>query len=307
MRKENPEWAAEIGGESSLSAFGQKISDYKQLAKFRLTATVVFTSVMAYIIAAPFGVNWMVALLLASGGFLVTAAANALNQVLEKDFDKLMTRTKNRPVAAGRMTVSEAVLSAGFMSLIGIILLALVNHWVAFLGTLSLVIYAFIYTPLKRVSTIAVAVGAVPGALPMLIGVAAAEGQITTFALMLFAIQFLWQFPHFWAIGWVGFDDYKKAGYKLIPAVNGERDPQIGWHSFIYAMFLALVCGSLPLLSLTGIGAGIFLVLLSLGYAYFGLNLYRNKDRKSAMQLMFSSFAYLPLVILILFLDKFLF
>ncbi|MCB0563009.1 MAG: heme o synthase [Phaeodactylibacter sp.] len=276
------------------------------LVKFRLTMTVVFSSVMAFLIALSGPVNWLAIFILAAGGFLVTGAANALNQVLEKDFDKLMKRTADRPLAAGRMSISEAVMAAGFMSLFGITLLALFNPWAAFFGTLALVTYAFLYTPMKRLSPSAVAVGAVPGALPTLIGCVAAQGELTFLGLSLFALQFLWQFPHFWSIGWLGFEDYANAGYKLMPTnQKGERDSRIGLQAFLYALFLVPVSIIPYMLGVSGWVSAVVVVILSLGYAYFGWSFYRVGSRKSALQLMFFSFAYIPVSLVALFADKF--
>ena len=283
----------------------QKVQDYKMLVKFRLTMTVVFSSVMAFLIALSGPVNWLAVFILAAGGFLVTGAANALNQVLEKDFDKLMKRTAGRPLAAGRMSTSEAVMAAGFMSLFGITLLALFNPWTAFFGMLALVTYAFLYTPMKRLSPSAVAVGAVPGALPMLIGCVAAQGEITFLGLSLFALQFLWQFPHFWSIGWLGHEDYSNAGYKLMP-VNGkgECDRRVGLQAFLYAMFLVPVSLIPYALGVSGWISAIAVGAIGLGYAYFAWNFFREGSRKSALQLMFFSFAYIPVSLLALFADK---
>lgn len=293
-----------VAEQSSFSLIGQKVRDYKMLVKLRLNLTVVFSSVMAFLIAGNGSINWTAVFILALGGFLVTGAANTLNQVLEKDYDKLMKRTADRPLAAGRMTISEAVMAAGFMSMFGIIFLALFNPWTAFLGMLAMVSYAFVYTPMKRISTQAVLLGAIPGALPMLIGCVAAEGELTLLGLALFSLQFFWQFPHFWAIGWLGFDDYNKAGYKLLPTKNGERDPNVGLQSMYYALFLLPVCVLPYILGVTGIISAVALVLAGLVFAYFGWNLYQKRDRKAALQLMFASLIYNPLTLILLFIDK---
>lgn len=282
----------------------RKVEDYRMLVKFRLSLTVVFSSVMAYLIAAGSPVRIVSVVILALGGLLVTGAANALNQVLEKDYDRLMKRTANRPLAAGRMSVSEAVIAAGFMSLIGITLLALFNPWTAFFGTFAMMSYAFLYTPLKRISPVAVAVGAVPGALPTLIGCAAAQGEITLLALTLFTMQFLWQFPHFFSIGWLGFDDYRKAGYQLIPAVEAKPHPVIGRQALLYTLFL-LPISILPY----WVGASSAIataIVLSVGmiYAWFAWRFYSRLDRKAALQLMFFSFLYIPTVLIVLVIDK---
>jgi len=292
--------------QNELVAWRQKITDFKLLVKLRLTLTVVFSSLMAYLIAlgeAP--LQWYNLLLLGVGGFLVTGASNVLNQVLERDFDKLMTRTADRPLAAGRMDVSEAVMLAGFMSLAGITVLAFFNPLTGFFGTVALVSYAFIYTPMKRVSPLAVTIGAVPGALPTLIGCVAAQGELTVLALVLFMIQFLWQFPHFWSIGWLGFDDYQKAGYQIVPAQNGERDRSIGFQAFLYALLLVPTTAAIYFLGLASALTTVIVVALSLIYTYFAWNFYQEYSRKTALQLMFSSFFYIPLALVVLFIDKF--
>ncbi|MFN7118481.1 MAG: heme o synthase [Saprospiraceae bacterium] len=289
--------------ERSFSSVGQRVQDYKMLVKFRLTATVVFSSVMAYLIAAEGPINWVAIVILSMGGFLVTGASNALNQVLEKDYDRQMKRTADRPLATGRMTISEAVMAAGLMSVMGVTLLALFNVWAAFFGMLALLLYAFVYTPMKRVSPIAVLIGAFPGALPTLIGAVAVQGELTMLGLVLFAIQFFWQFPHFWSIGWLGYEDYNKAGYKLLPA-KGLEDRNTGLQSFLYALFL-LPIGLLPyFLGVSGIASAIIVLILSIFYTYLGWNFYKQNNRKAALRVMFFSFLYNPLVLIALFIDK---
>lgn len=285
--------------------FLQKIQDYKMLVKLRLSLTVVFSSVMAFLIASNGNWTWLAVGFLALGGFLVTGAANALNQTLEKDYDKLMTRTANRPLAAGRMTSSEAVLAAGFMSMIGISLLALFNPWAAFLGTLSLVFYAFVYTPMKRISPVAVLIGAIPGALPTMIGCVAIEGHLSLLAVCLFGLQFFWQFPHFWAIGWLGNEDYSKAGYKLVPMRDGKMDDkEMGWQSLLCALVLIPV-GLLPYFTgVSGLWSAVVVSLLGIGYAVMAWRFYRQPERKTALGLMFYSFAYIPFSLILLFIDK---
>jgi len=281
----------------------QKLKDYHMLVKFRLTLTVVFSSVVAFAIAADV-LHWGAVAILAAGGFLVTGAANTLNQVLEKDFDRLMKRTADRPLAAGRMTVSEAVMFAGLQSLFGITLLALFNPWAAFFGTFSLVLYAFLYTPLKRISPVAVFVGAIPGALPTLIGCVAAQGTLTPLALSLFTLQFLWQFPHFWSIGWLGFEDYNKAGYQLVPSKDGQPDRSIALQSFVLALCLVPVGLTPYWIGAAGVVSAGVVVVLSLVYAGFSWNFYQKTDRRSALMLMFFSFLYIPVSLLAFFADK---
>ena len=297
-----PTSKASSAGTTSLVS--QKVKDFGELVKFRLTLTVVFSAVMAFVIAAEGSIDLPALIVLSLGGFSVAGAANALNQVLEREYDKLMKRTASRPVATGRMSVSEAVLTAGLLSIAGLMLLATFNPWAPFFGVMALLSYAFLYTPMKRISPSAIAIGAFPGALPVLIGCVAAQGELTSLALSLFALQFFWQFPHFGAISWLGFEDYQKAGFRFVVAVKGERDVAIGLQAFIYALLLVPV-GAVPWLNgTTGPVSAAVIAVLSLAYAWFGWNLYKRNDRRSAIQLMFFSFFYLPLALLALWLDK---
>lgn len=276
----------------------ERIQDYGLLIKFKLSLTVVFSAVLAYLIIGGASATMLGGVLLFVGGMLVTGAANALNQVLEKDYDALMERTKNRPVVTGRMSASEAVLSAGLMSLVGITILGMFNPLTAFLGMLSLVMYAFLYTPLKRFSSVSILVGTMPGALPVLIGATAVQGYISEFALVLFIIQVVWQLPHFLAIAYVGFDDYQKAGYKMLPMKGKSLDPAIGLYALLSALTL-IVLAFLPMLS-GDVGLVMCLIVAFAGVAYsiFAYKFYKNSSRGTALKLMFSSFAYLPIVLI---------
>ena len=294
-----------VHSNSVFGALTQKLTDYKLLIKFRLSALVVFSSVMAFLITAPSAAfSWTAVLALIVGGMLVTGAANALNQVLERDYDKLMTRTANRPLPTGRMTVSEAVIAAGLMSMVGIIVLSLFNPLTGLLGMLSLILYSFIYTPMKRVSPIAVVIGAIPGALPTMIGCVAFGGQMTSLAIVLFGIQFLWQFPHFYAIAWLSFEDYTKAGFHLLPSKRGVKDENAGRQSFYYALLLLPVSLTPYMMGISGIGSAIFVAVIGLLYIYFSWDFFKKCTRKTALKLMFSSFFYLPLVLIALYIDK---
>jgi len=291
--------------DGSMTIFGQRLRDFLMLVKFRLSVTVVFSSVIAYLIAAPGAISWIALVVLAAGGFLVTAAANTLNQVLEKDYDRLMKRTEDRPLAAGRMKIADAVLAAGFMSLFGISFLALFNPWTAFFGTFALVSYAFVYTPMKRVSPGAVLIGAIPGALPTLIGCVAAQGELTWLGLVLFAIQFCWQFPHFWSIAFLGYEDYARAGYKLVPETNGKIDvSKLGWQALLYALALVPLALLPAYLGATGWLSGVIVAILGAIYSYFAWRFLQVPARKTALQLMFFSFGYIPLSLLLYWGDK---
>ena len=280
--------------------FRDWLQDFELLVKFRLSTFVVFSSVVAYFIAAGDNFHFISFLLLTAGGFLITFSANILNEILEADFDKMMERTSNRPLAAGRWSSSSAVVLAGFTCLVGIICLALLNPLTSFLGMVSLVTYAFIYTPLKRYSTISVVVGAIPGALPVMIGMIAHDGVITPACLFLFAIQFIWQFPHFWAIGFLSFDQYHKAGYKVLPEEDGKIDNRLGLQSFIYASLLIPVAGIGYMAGLVSLPGTIAIGLLSFYFIRKAWIFYRRFERESARALMFSSFIFLPLALMIL-------
>lgn len=283
-----------------------RLADLAALIKFRLSATVVLSSVLAYLVALPAGqLSWWAVAVLSAGGFLTTAAANIINEVLEKDYDRMMERTKSRPIASGSMSGSDALLIAGFSSLAGITLLALFNPWTAFLGMLSLISYAFVYTPLKRVGPVAVVVGAIPGALPALIGCAAAEGSITVLGIVLFTIQFFWQLPHFYAIGYLGYADYKKAGFRLVPESEGQVDSATLGRDALFAAVALLPLGLLPsLLGFSALWAGGLVTLAGLVFSYFAWQFKRKPGRRTALAMMFYSFAYLPLVFTVLWAGK---
>jgi heme o synthase len=283
----------------------EKVKDIGILMKFKLSLTVVFSAVMSYLIAIKGDIVFSDLLVLFLGGLFTSGAASGLNQVLEKDFDTMMKRTENRPIAAGRMTVSEGVLISGLMCLLGISLLAYFNPISAFLGMISLVSYAFVYTPVKRISNIAVTIGAFPGALPIVIGCTAAQnGVLTPLAIALFAIQFIWQFPHFFAIAWLGDEDYKKAGFKLLPTKEGVKDSNTGKQSLIYSLMLVPLSWIPFYLGATSWISAVYLTVLALIMAYFAFNFYKKDDRKTALIQMFYSIAYLPLALIGLYLDK---
>ena len=280
------------------------VGDYLMLIKMKLTSLVVFTALASYLIASGLSFTGIDLLLLAIGGFGVAGASNALNQVLEKDYDILMTRTKDRPIASGRMTMSHGVMFAGFLCMMGITALAVFNVLTAFLGMLAFVTYAFIYTPLKRYSSAAVFVGAIAGAMPMLIGVVAFTGSMTWLAIALFAIQFAWQYPHFWAIGFLGFEDYKNAGFKFVPTSGGKADHGIAISSIAYAVALIAIGVVMGIQGMIGVMATVLMVVLGFSYLYYAIKFYKEFDMASAKRLMFSSLLYIPIVMLVLIIDK---
>ena len=290
-----------------------KLKDYLQLTKPSLNIMVVFSSVICYLLAP--GVveyNWMMILLLFIGGFLVTGSANAMNMAIEKDTDAVMKRTANRPVAAGRMKVEEAWIFAAITGAAGVFILGYFFNWLsAGLGAFSLFLYAFVYTPLKKVNAIAVLVGAFPGALPCLIGWAAGNDAIFENGngwkdyggWALFGIQFLWQFPHFWAIAWIAHGDYSRAGFKLLPA---ERGPTkfTAMQTIVYAMLLIPFTLVPYLIELTGSYSLIVVKLANLFLLWQCIRLYRQMDAKAARRVMFGSYIYLPVVLLAYLADK---
>jgi len=282
---------------SFFQALGARFKDYMILAKMRLNLTVVFSAVIGFLFA---GMSFGLPLLyLALGGFLITASSNTINQIFEKDYDALMKRTQNRPLPTGRLSVVEASLFAGLTGLVGLAILWLAfNPLAAVLGMLALISYAFVYTPLKRMSPIAVFVGAIPGALPPMIGYVAATGSVNFEAWMLFAFQFLWQFPHFWAIAWVAFDDYKRAGFKLLP--DGEKTTNMPIQSMIYIIALIGLVALPAIMNMIGIVATIVIVAAGLFYFMPAYKLYKYKEDKYAKKLMYASFLYLPVVLLAL-------
>ena len=291
----------------------KKVKDYLQLIKLSLSIMVVFSSVMSFVLAPQFGnyeEKWKWVLLLFVCGLLVTGSANAINQVVEKDTDAVMKRTGKRPVAAGRMTETEGWAFAIITGALGVGILGYAfNTLTAGLAAFSLFLYAFIYTPLKKVSSIAVLVGAVPGALPCLIGWTAAENQLSLNGWVLFAIQFLWQFPHFWAIAWIAHTDYSTAGFKLLPADKGPTK-FTALQTVIYSMLLLPVTiihyftGLCEYDSVSGLLGLILIVAANAFMIARCVSLYRSMEVPAARKVMFGSYLYLPLVLLGLLMSK---
>lgn len=265
---------------------------------------VVFSSVVGYLLVPGIGFNLVKVLTLFAGGLLVSGAANTINQLLEKETDKLMARTAVRPLPAGRMSETEAIILAVVTGVSGLVILALgFNLLCAGLSLLSLVLYGFVYTPWKKWNSLAVLVGAVPGALPLLIGWAGGANEIGNGGWALFAIQFLWQFPHFWAIAWIGHKDYTRAGFKLLPA-GGEPNKLIALQAVLYTLLL-IPAGLLPYyLGISGQSSAIIVLLVTLFFLYRAINLYRKADVPAARKLMFGSYIYLMIMQFALLFDK---
>lgn len=277
---------------------GTFLKDFKNLVKFRLTLLVVFSASISFLIGTDGDINWVNWLKLIIGGFLVTSAANGFNEIIEKDLDKLMTRTADRPLPSGRMNNGQALVLSLLMGIFGTYLLGSLNYLTGILSVFSILFYAFIYTPLKRKTPIAVFVGAIPGALPPLIGYVAAHGKIDHIALILFGIQFVWQFPHFWAIAWVLDDDYKKAGFRLLPTT--KRDKISAIITFIFTVILIPVSLLPTFYGFGGYTIAVVSLICGLIFCYQAFILVRKLDVKSARSLMFGSFFYLPIVQLVL-------
>lgn len=299
--------------------FSPRLKDYLQLTKPSLTIMVVFSSVISYLLAPKVvDFDWLMIALLFMGGYLVTGSANAINQTVEKETDAVMKRTAARPVASGRMSVREGWTFAIITGVAGVVLLSwFFNVLSGALAAFSLFLYAFVYTPLKKVNSIAVLVGAVPGALPCLIGWAAGNdavfpdggGSRDWGGWILFLIQFLWQFPHFWAIAWIAHKDYSGAGFRLLPAEKGPTK-FTALQTVIYAVLLIPVCVLPYVIGLTEYGSvkgmvGLTLVVLSNVFLVVQcIRLYNNMDATSARRVMFSSYIYLPVVLLALLVSK---
>lgn len=287
----------------SENIFAQKFRAYFDLTKFRLSSTVVFSSAIGFTLASD-KIVWSKLILFSIAAFATTAAANIINQIIERNLDKLMTRTEGRPLPSGRLSVKEAAVFGWIMAVIAMyILFYEFNYKAGLLALLSMVLYGFIYTPLKRVGPIAVAVGALPGAFPPMIGWVAAVNHFGLEPGILFAIQFFWQFPHFWAIAWVLNDDYTKAGFRLLPS-SGGQNLNSAIQIMIYTLFLLPLCWAPFYLGMTGINSAVVAMVFGVLFLAQTFHLMRKVDRKAALQLMFGSFIYLPVVQIAYLLDK---
>ncbi len=280
-----------------------KMSDFVKLIKFRLTFLVVFSASISFLIGSKVNgvIHWVDWAKLIVGGFLITGAANGFNEIIEKDLDRLMKRTADRPLPSGRMTNGQALILSLGMGMSGTYLLGSLNLLTGYLSIFAIILYAFAYTPMKRKSPISVFIGAIPGALPPLIGYVAAYGKIDEIAIILFFVQFVWQFPHFWAIAWVLDDDYKLAGFRLLP--SGKRNTTSAVITFISTLILLPVSLLPTFYQYGGYYVGAVSLVCSIIFLYQAFNLLRNCDIKSAQKLMFSSFIYLPIVQLMFLFD----
>ena len=281
----------------------ENIKLFFEITKFRLSLLVALSSVFGFFISSSkVDINEVFILLV--GGYLISSSSVINNQILEKDIDKMMNRTNKRPIPTGRISVFKSVIMSIFSMIIGLFLISFyLNIYAALLSFISLILYSFVYTPMKKFGPIAVFIGAIPGALPPLIGWVASTGQITLEAIIIFSIQFIWQFPHFWAIAWMYDDDYKKVGFKLLPN-NGEKNLKTAVNIMIYTLFL-IPLGLLPtIFGITGIISGAVAVFLAIIFLAQTFKLINDYSRESAVKVMFSSFIYLPIVQISYVLDK---
>ncbi len=283
------------------------VTDFKQLTKVGLSLSVVFSSIAGYLLAAEI-VDVLILIQLAIGGYFMVGASNAFNQVIEKDTDSLMKRTMNRPLPTGRMSVSTALTIAFSFTILGIAILYNINAKSALFGAISIFLYTSVYTPLKSVTPLAVFVGAIPGAIPFMLGWVAATNQFGIEAGFLFLIQFFWQFPHFWAIGWLQFEEYQKAGFNMLPM--NKKDKGAIKQIIFYTIIMILVSIA-PVLKVTGAfyifpATALIIALAGGSMLYYGVQLYKTASNVEARKLMLSSVIYITLVQVIYVIDKFL-
>ena len=295
---------SQVSEKTSLKSF---VSDFKQLTKVGLSLSVVFSSVAGYFLGAD-AINFWIVIQLSIGGYLMVGASNAFNQIIEKDTDALMKRTKNRPLPTGRMSVNTALFIAISFTILGIAILYSINEKSALFGAISIFLYTSAYTPLKSVTPLSVFVGAFPGAIPFMLGWVAATNQFGIEAGFLFLIQFFWQFPHFWAIGWLGYEEYKKAGFNMLPM--GNKDKAAIKQIIFYTIIMIFVSIS-PVLKVTGAFyiyplTAVLIALIGGVMLYYAFKLYKSESNVDARKLMLASVFYITIVQIIYVVDKFL-
>lgn len=290
--------------------------DFKEITKAGLAISVVFSSLAGFLLGVDHfdSSSWTILAMLAVGGYCMVGASNAFNQIIEKDIDSLMDRTKNRPIASGKMSKKTAFIIASILTIIGIAILYNINPKTAMFGAISIFIYTSLYTPLKTITSLSVFVGAIPGAIPFMLGwVAANNGDFGIEAGTLFLIQFFWQFPHFWAIGWFLYDDYEKAGIYMLP--SGKKDNTTALQILLYTVWLilaSLLPALFPVIGLVGSNlyltpvAAILVFLLGIWMLIYAVKLYNTRTPKAARTLMLVSVLYITLLQIIYIGDKFL-
>lgn len=282
------------------------LSNFKAVTKMGLSLSVVFSSIAGYLLAAE-SIHIFTLFLLAIGGYFMVGASNVFNQIIERDLDALMDRTKNRPIPTGRMSVSYAFVLAVILTIVGLTILYIINERTAMFGAISICLYTSAYTPLKTKTPLSVFVGAIPGAIPFMLGWVAATGKFGIEPGVLFMLQFFWQFPHFWAIGWFLHNDYQKAGFNMLP--TGKRDKGTALQSIIYTAWTVLI-SIVPVFGFTGslrlsLLAAIIVFACGLLFLHYGFQLFKNQTEKAARQLMIASVVYITSIQIIYVLDKF--
>ncbi len=289
------------------SALALIFADFKEITKARLAISVVFSSIAGYFLGA-YEIQWVQVLLLAFGGYCMVGASNAYNQVIERDLDALMKRTKNRPIPTGRISVKSAMTMAIVLTLLGVLALYLLNPKTAMFGAISIFLYTSVYTPLKTITPLAVFVGAIPGAIPFMLGWVAATDDFGIEPGTLFMIQFFWQFPHFWALGWMLDDDYRSGGFKMLP--TGKKDTATILQIIMYTIWM-MVVSVIPVFGITGrlqlsVIAAVIVFLMGAVMLGFAFKLYSKRDNASARKLMLASVSYITLMQIVYVIDKFL-
>ncbi|AJR03177.1 protoheme IX farnesyltransferase [Siansivirga zeaxanthinifaciens CC-SAMT-1] len=295
-----------MGNTKTSLATPSVVSDFKEITKMRLALSVVFSSVAGYLLGVD-TVNYKTLILLALGGYFMVGASNAFNQIIEKDLDALMHRTKNRPVPAGRLSVTSAFVIASVFTLLGIVILYTINKQTAMFGAISIFLYTCVYTPLKTKTPLAVFVGAIPGAIPFMLGWVAATDNFGIEPGTLFALQFFWQFPHFWAIGWFLYDDYKRGGFYMLP--TGKQDKGTAVQVVMYTIW-TIIISVLPVFGFTGtlhlsVVAAVVVFILGLVMLNYAIRLFKDMTVKAARVLMLVSVLYITLVQIVYVIDKF--
>ncbi|NNL01708.1 MAG: protoheme IX farnesyltransferase [Eudoraea sp.] len=295
-----------VGSANNTKSF-LTFADFKEITKSRLALSVVFSSLAGYLLGA-YEVNPISLLLLAFGGYCMVGASNAFNQVIEKDLDALMNRTRNRPIPSGRMSANKAMTLAVLMTILGVVSLYILNPKTAMFGAISIFIYTSVYTPLKTKTPLSVFVGAIPGAIPFMLGWVAATNNFGIEPGTLFMIQFFWQFPHFWALAWMLDEDYQKGGFKLLP--TGKKDKGTAVQIIMYTIWMIII-SVIPAFGITGrlhlsIPAAVIILILGLVMLVYGFILFEKRDNKSARKLMLISVSYITLMQLVYVIDKFL-
>ncbi|MEM6893594.1 MAG: heme o synthase [Bacteroidota bacterium] len=280
-------------------------SDFKEITKAKLALSVLFSSIAGYFLGA-YQIDFSEVFLLAFGGYCMVGASNAYNQVIEKDLDALMQRTKNRPIPAGRMSVNTALAIAIAMTLMGVVALYILNPKTAMFGAISIFLYTSVYTPLKTKTPLAVFIGAFPGAIPFMLGWVAATNDFGIEPGTLFMIQFFWQFPHFWALGWMLDDDYKKGGFKMLP--SGKKDTGTALQIILYTIWM-IVISIMPVFGFTGrlvlsVPAAALILACGLVMLFFAFKLYEKRDNVAARRLMLASVTYISVIQIIFVIDK---